>query len=43
MIGGYFFPSFMKELDKNGLAEHIELIEKGSATLKSSKMNALLY
>lgn len=34
MIGGYFFPSFMKELDKNDLAEHIELIEKGSATMK---------
>ena len=34
MIGGYFFPSFMKELDANGLTEHIELVEKGSAAMK---------
>lgn len=34
MIGGYFFPSFMKKLDENGLAEHIELVEKGSAMMK---------
>ncbi len=34
MIGGYFFPYFMKELDKNGLVEHIELVEKGSVMMK---------
>ncbi len=35
MIGAYFFPSFMKELDENGLVDHIELVEKGSAKMKS--------
>lgn len=34
MIGAYFFPPFMKELDINGLVKHIELVETGSTVMK---------
>ncbi|MBW9152436.1 LysR family transcriptional regulator [Clostridium estertheticum] len=34
MIGAYFFPSFMKVLDINGLVNHIELVETGSTAMK---------
>ncbi|MBU3181376.1 LysR family transcriptional regulator [Clostridium psychrophilum] len=35
IIGGYFLPSFMKKLDRNGLVEYIELVETGSSVMKN--------
>ena len=35
IIGAYFLPSFMKELDTNGLLEYIELVETGSTVMKN--------
>ncbi|WP_234122867.1 LysR family transcriptional regulator [Clostridium hydrogenum] len=35
IIGAYFFPTFMEQLVKNGVAENIELVETGSAAMKN--------
>lgn len=35
IIGAYYFPVFMKDLIKNGLADHIDLVETGSVKMKS--------
>lgn len=34
MIGAYFFPTIMEEMVSNGFARNIELVEKGSVTMK---------